>query len=397
MSDFAVFALLVLNAYFLFAALANVIYLRWATQPARITSGPLVSVIVPARNEEHSIARCLESLLAQTYTRYEVIVVDDESSDTTAGIVAAIAAHEPRLRLVSGTPLPDGWLGKTHALAQGAAVARGEILLLTDADTLHAPTSVSWAVTNLTDHRADMLSGYLDQAYGTFGERVVVPTMYAMMLLVPLFLLPRTRSPRLAFAIGQYVVMRRSALDCVGGFEMIRDSLVDDMSMAIRMKASGYRNVFLDAKKAARCRLYSGYGNAFRGISRSIYSALGANPLSAVAVAAVVLGAIVGPALFVLDASLHSQLAPGPVTLAASLFAVAWALVTWDRDVPFTGYLLYPFVFADLVVILGASMARTGFGRGVDWKGRTVRSSMALSAAEAARLADAAPRPSKGK
>jgi chlorobactene glucosyltransferase len=234
-----------------------------------------VSVIVPARDEEDSIEPCLASLLAQDYLDYEVIVVDDESSDRTSSIVARMSAHDTRLRLVRGTPLPDGWLGKPHALAQGVEASRGDVLVLTDADTVHSPDSISWAVTNLVDHRADVVSGYLAQDFGTWGEKLIVPTMYAMMMLLPLALLPRAKSPQLAFAIGQYVAVRREALDAVGGYESIKSSIVDDMAMAARMKAFGFRNVFVDAKEVAHCRLYSGYRDAFHGTKRSFYAAVG--------------------------------------------------------------------------------------------------------------------------
>ena len=388
--DWYLAALVCVTAYFLATVLSNVVFFRLATRKPRIRSGPFVSVIVPARNEERSIALCLGSLLAQDYADYEVIVVDDDSTDATGAIVAGLATHDPRLRLVSGAPLPDGWLGKPHALSEGAAVARGEILILTDADTVHTPESISWAVTNLQDHRVDILSGYLNQEYGSLGERLVVPTMYAAMMVVPLFLIPRTRSPRLAFAIGQYVVLRRAALEDVGGFEAIKDSIVDDMSMAIRMKESGHRGVFLDARAAASCRLYNGYRESFEGIERSIYSAVGGRPLAALAVTAIVLGLIVGPALSVLLSNLRLQMPAGPLALSVLLFGAQWALIVWDRNVPLTAFVLYPLVFLNLVIILNVSMLRTGFGPGVTWKGRTVRipgGGDAAGEAEAAELA----------
>jgi hypothetical protein len=216
--------------------------------------------------------------------------------------------------------------------------------------------------------------------------------MYAMMMLVPFFLLPRTRSPRLAFAIGQYVAVRRDALESVGGFEAIRTSITDDMSMAIRMKEAGYRGIFLDAKEAAGCRLYTGYRDAFEGIERSIYSAVGGIPTAALAVTAVVLGVIVGPAVSALWSNLHLQMPAGPVTLSVVLFAVQWALVAWDRNVPLTAVVLYPLVFLNLVIILCASMLRTGFGPGVDWKGRIVRAPGSTKTAPEGGLADDASR-----
>ena len=397
MLDVYLVALVGISAFFLVQVLLNVVYFRRATAAPRIESGPFVSVIVPARNEERSIARCVESLLAQNYADYEVVVVDDQSSDATPAIVAALAADNPRLRLVSGTPPPSGWLGKPHALSEGAAAARGEIFLLTDADTVHTRTSISWTVTNLHDHRADMLSGYLEQEYGSLGETMIVPTMYAAMLLVPFYLLSRWKSPRLAFAIGQYVAYRREALDGIGGFEAIKDAIVDDMAMATRMKAFGYRGVFLDAKAAASCRLYHGFRDAFMGIRRSTYSALGGNPITALLISALALGVIVLPPFAALLAGVRMQMPAPLVAVSVALFAAQWALVTWDRDVPFAAFVLYPLVFLNLVVILNASMLGTGFGAGVDWKGRLVRIPDKSGADVEPHTADLAPGPGKGR
>ncbi len=362
-----------INVFFFAQALLNIAYLRRATSRPRVLDGPLVSVIVPARDEEHSIARCLESLLRQEYANYEVIAVDDDSGDATPQIMSDLAEHNPRLRVVTAEPLPDGWLGKPHALAAGVAAAHGDILILTDADTAHSPQSVSWAVTNLEDHRADMVSGYLAQQYGSLGEAIVVPSMYAAMMLVPFYLLPRSRNPELAFAIGQFVAYRREALDGVGGIESICGSLVDDMAMAKRLKRFGYRGVFLDARQAATCRLYTGYSNAFVGITRSIYSAVGGNPVSALVVSALVLGAIVAPTSMAIVAGSNLQTPSLPIAMSAGLFVALWGLVSWDRHVPFSAFVLYPVVFLNLVLMLLVSMVRTGFGNGVLWKGRKVR------------------------
>jgi len=365
--------LVCINAFFFAQAMLNIAYLRRATSTARVRRGPLVSVIVPARDEERSIARCLESLLAQEYRDYEIIAVDDDSSDATPQIMSALAEDNPRLKVVSAGALPEGWLGKPHALAAGVAASRGDILILTDADTVHSPQSISWAVTNLDDHGADMLSGYLEQQYGGLGEAIVVPSMYAAMMLVPLYLLGRSKNPGLAFAIGQFVAYRREALEGVGGIESIRGELVDDMAMAKRLKRFGYRGVFLDARQAATCRLYTGYQSAFAGITRSVYSAVGGNPVSVLVVSALVVGAIVAPAGLTLAAASDLQLPALPMAVAAGLFAALWGVVSWDRDAPFSAFVLYPLVFLNLVLMLAVSMLRTGFGEGVVWKGRMVR------------------------
>jgi chlorobactene glucosyltransferase len=366
------FFAVVANAYFFVMATSNVLHFRHATRKPRLKGGLFVSVIVPARDEELNIARCIESLLAQDYADYEVIVVDDASSDATARIVTEHASG-PRLRLVSGAPLPEGWMGKQHALSQGAAVARGDVLMFTDADTVHRPESVSWVVTNMEDHRADFISGYLRQEALTFGERLIVPTQYAMMMFIPLALLPYRNSSKLAFAIGQLVAVKRDAFDGAGGFGPFRDSVVDDMSMARRLKGCGYRTAFLDATGVASCRLYADYRTAFHGTMRSIFGAVGGTFFTVLAMSCVVLGAIVYPPAAVLWA-LASRTTPSvQLTGVAVLFVMTWGLIALDRDVPLTSVFLYPLVFLDLVLILVVSMVRTGYGRGVDWKGRIVR------------------------
>jgi chlorobactene glucosyltransferase len=366
------FGVVIVNVYFFAVAISNVVYFRLATRKPRITSGPFVSIIVPARDEERGIARCVGSLLEQDYAHYEVIVVDDQSSDATARIVSTFAA-DPRLRLVAGTPLPVGWLGKQHAMSQGAEVARGEILMFTDADTVHSAQSVSWVVTNLEDHHADSISGYLKQEIGTFGEMLVVPTQYAMVMFMPLALVPHRNARSVSFSIGQLVAIRRAAFDDLHGFDSFSDSLVDDMSMAARLKGAGYRTIFLDAKRAASVRLYTSYGTAFHGTMRSIFGAVGGTTSTAVAMAAVVLGAIVYPALAVVWWPISHVAPPVELVIATVLFACQWGLNILDREAPLAAVALYPIVFADLVLLMLVSMVRTGYGRGVDWKGRLVR------------------------
>ncbi len=208
MHEWFLWVVVAVNALFLIEAVLNIAFFRRATKTPRIQSGPFVSVIVPARNEERSMARCLESLLAQDYDDYEVIVVDDDSSDATPEIVAAIAEKDPRLRARLGRSPPRGVARQTaRALRGGRGRPRRRPASSPTPTPCIRRESISWAVTNLEDHHVDVLSGYLEQQYGSLGETIVVPTMYAAMMLVPFFLLSRSKSPGLAFAIGQYVAI----------------------------------------------------------------------------------------------------------------------------------------------------------------------------------------------
>ena len=162
----------------------------------------MVSVLVPARDEERNIARCLDSLLAQTYTNYEIVVLDDQSTDRTWEILREYEQANPgKVRAVKGVPLSEsGWCGKPHAMHQLSKHARGEYLLFTDADTIHGPESVAWAVTNMEWHKADCVSGFVLQEMDTLGEQCIVPATYIMSAMVlPLWLIAALKAPGLSF------------------------------------------------------------------------------------------------------------------------------------------------------------------------------------------------------
>ena len=164
--------------YFLLLSTSNVLWLRLSSHAPRITRGRKVSVLVPARDEEKNIAHCLDSLLDQTYANYEIVVLDDQSSDDTWRIIDGYARRNPeRVRAIRGRPLDqdEGWSGKTHAMQQLADHAAGDYLMFTDADTVHGRESISWAVTNIEAHRADCVSGYVFQELATLGELFIVP------------------------------------------------------------------------------------------------------------------------------------------------------------------------------------------------------------------------------
>ncbi|MGO8695147.1 MAG: glycosyltransferase [Rectinemataceae bacterium] len=365
--------ILLVDAFFLLVAILNVAYLRLFTKAPRGGKGPFISVVVPARNEEANIEACVASLLGQDYRDYEVVVVDDQSEDGTAALVERLALSDPRVRLVKSGPLPLDWAGKQHAMAAGLRAARGELVLFTDADTVHTPRSLSWTAANMEYHRADFLSGYLRQDIRSPGEALIVPTMFAMQLLSPFPLFPLRNNSGLTFGIGQYMAVRRGVFEASGGFEGFRKSIVDDMSMARQMKASGARTVFLDARCAASVRLYTGFSDAFRGVMRSIFSAVGGTLAGAVLVDLAILLLIVGPPVGVALAAILGLPIPGDLVLASLVFFCAWAIVLADRGAPLAAALVYPIVFFVLVLILTGSALATGPGAGLKWKGRTIR------------------------
>ena len=231
---------------------------------------PLLSVLIPARNEERNIGRCLESLLRQDYPCLEILVLDDESSDQTADVVAKLAAEHPQIRLLRGQLLPPGWHGKTYACQQLAQAARGEWLLFTDADTVHAPHAVSSALRAALETRADLVSLFPRAVMGTFWEAVALPMItVGPMCYLPLGLINRTRHPLVTLAIGPFMFFRRDFYWRIGGHEAVKQDIAEDVFLARLVKRNGGRLALMDGTRTVSVRFYRGLNEAWRGFSKS--------------------------------------------------------------------------------------------------------------------------------
>ncbi|MFY9739382.1 MAG: glycosyltransferase family 2 protein [Candidatus Cybelea sp.] len=172
------------NLVFALRALDVVLRSRARIEPRELQSDlPSLSIIVPARNEGQNIARCVHSLLSTRHCDFEVIVVDDRSSDATRSIVDAIATRDPRLKAVDGEPLPDGWVGKPWALAQGAGIAGGAWLLFTDADTEHEPLAATSVLQSALENGYGVVSLLTDQQTIGLAERLLLPTILFVIML----------------------------------------------------------------------------------------------------------------------------------------------------------------------------------------------------------------------
>ena len=223
-----------LSVYFLVFALTNAFWLWIYSKKPRIFQGPKVSVCIPARNEEKNIESCIRSFMAQSYENYEVLVLNDNSEDGTAGILSSLALEFPgKLRVFDGKPLEEGWTGKIFAMNQLIQYADGEYLLFSDADTIHGRDSIAFAVTNLTVHNADMLSGYIKERVVTFGERITIPLMFMLTgFVLPMFLNRITPFSFTSVAIGQYIMIKRRAFEDVGGYETMKNLISEDVFLA---------------------------------------------------------------------------------------------------------------------------------------------------------------------
>ncbi len=227
---------------------------------------PWVSVIVPARDEELSLGACLRSLVTQTGVSFEVIVVDDASTDRTR----EIALSFPRVRLVDAGPLPEGWTGKNNAMAAGARQARGEWLLFTDADTVHLPGSMARSLAEARQHDAALLSYSPEQEVEGIWEKAVMPVIFAE--LAATYSPSKVSDPAssAAAANGQYLLISRSAYDAVGGHAAIAGSLLEDVALARNVKASGRKIFFRYGGDAVRTRMYRSFAQLREGWTKNL-------------------------------------------------------------------------------------------------------------------------------
>lgn len=234
---------------------------------------PFVSVLVPARDEEEHIEACLVSLLEQDYPAFEVLVLDDSSTDRTPQILARLKGEYPRLHVLQGAPLPPGWFGKHWACQQLAQQARGELLLFTDADTWHQPGTLRAAVAALEAEQLDLLSALPHQEAKTWGERLIIPFIsLGIYAFLPLAVAHRLGWPSLTVTIGQFMLFRRSAYLAIGGYEVVREDVIDDVSLGRRAVSAGYRVRLLDGRRYISCRMYSGFWEAMDGFSKNIFA-----------------------------------------------------------------------------------------------------------------------------
>ena len=227
---------------------------------------PEVSIILPARNEEASLADCLQSLVRQNGVTYEIIVVDDGSTDRTREIAESFKS----VRVLAAPPLPPGWTGKNNAVIAGAAAARGSWLLFTDADTVHVSGSLARALAEAREHGADMLSYSPEQMAVTFWEMAVLPVVFAELAReYPPKIVSDPESP-IAAANGQYILIRREAYEAVGGHRAIADDLLEDVALAQAVKRSGRKLRFRYAADAVRTRMYRNFRQLREGWTKNL-------------------------------------------------------------------------------------------------------------------------------
>ncbi|MBC8161917.1 MAG: glycosyltransferase [Roseiflexaceae bacterium] len=363
-------------------ALGITIFLRRipVLQPADGVEGvaPLISVVVPARNEAVHIERCVRSLLSQNYPNLEVIAVDDASTDATPEILARLAAECSRLTVVDGRPLQKGWTGKNNAVFSGVQRARGEWMLFVDADVTINEGAVGAAYAVATQRGVKMVTLWARQELETFWERVVQPVIIGLNMSTDTLLrVNNMRYPSWAFANGQFIFVERAAYEQVGGHGKVRSEVVEDQRLSWEFKHAGLPILMMDGTRMLSTRMYSSLESIWEGWSKNNFLMM-QRKFSRVALSLLAIYTLsISPFLLSICALVAFKYTNSLIDpLFVNLFSAA--LLLWTRwrarsffPTPRRDYLLHPlggFVFMAIVI---NSAYRHSQRRGVTWKGRT--------------------------
>lgn len=350
-------------------------------KPALGGKSPLISVCVPARNEKRNIGRCVEALLAQTYSNYEVIVLDDRSTDGTGEILRSIAAQNDKLKVLNGSDLSPGWAGKPHALVQASDAARGKWLCFVDADTFVTPDALAAVYAKTMETNADLFTIMTRQIMLTFWERTVLPLV---MLALSVGFSPRKVNDPLrkdAIANGQFIFIKRDVYQAVGGHEAIKGSIVEDKDLAVLVKGKGYRLVVADGRQVASTRMYTSLSEMWEGWTKNIYLGLrddqGLLWLGVFGAFLAFTAALLLPA-WVIWGVILTVAGPGPEGSVVLFEAVLlWGyLIFWrvrasrGMDIPVWYALTTPIGAGVFAAMMITSAWNVLSGKGVTWKGR---------------------------
>jgi cellulose synthase/poly-beta-1,6-N-acetylglucosamine synthase-like glycosyltransferase len=238
------------------------------------THSPFISVLIPSRNEENNLSGCLAAITNQDYTNYEVIVGDDNSTDSTGEIINRYAEKFSSLKKLTIPPLPEGWMGKNFAAHNLYSASKGELLLFVDADVIADRTTLSSAADYLQSRNADVLSVFPGQKMYTLGEKLVIPLLnFFLLSMLPLKKVYTSENKAFTAAIGQFIMFRRDAYKKTGGHAAVRNRIAEDIALAKLSKQMDLKLLAMMDGGLVTCRMYNSYTEASDGFTKNFFRA----------------------------------------------------------------------------------------------------------------------------
>jgi chlorobactene glucosyltransferase len=331
---------------------------------------PLISVLIPARNEEETIDKCVTSLLQSDYPHLEIIVLDDNSRDRTYEIVRILAQNHENLLIIKGQKLPPGWNGKNWACHQLAYTAKGDWFLFTDADTCHSPNSISAAILAAEKSQSHFVTVIPGLIMKSWAERLILPVIhFAFFVLLPYKLINFSKNSRVAIGIGPFLFIQRKRYFSCGGFEAIKTEILDDMALAKRVKQDKGKLAVIDGTDILQVRFYTCFKEIWSGLSKNSFQAIGSSPhfLFGISVACYFL--FVYPYLYLATAIYYSQSMTIPFlqVLLVSLIRIGLSS-RFKTSIIYS--MLHPFMILLTLLILFNSFRLSLFGKKIEWKER---------------------------
>ncbi|HEY9534128.1 MAG TPA: glycosyltransferase family 2 protein [Mucilaginibacter sp.] len=324
----------------------------------------LVSILIPVRNEAANILMLLESIRQQDYQNYEVLILDDESSDTTYRICADYAARHPQFRVIKGKKLPHGWLGKNYACHQLAEEAQGNFFLFVDADEKMSIGLINSTIHRMYANKLSLLSLFANQQMNTIGEHLVVPLMHYILLnLLPLRLVYLVKNYTVAAASGQFMLFEAETYRKCQWHKLVKDKVVEDVEIMRQVKANKYNGEALMANGMISCRMYKGYEDAINGFSKNFLAAFN---YSIIWFLIYIVLIIVGPMIIIMTLNLQLILfIVGLITLTRAMISLSAGQNAWYNIV------LHPAQMFSLTLVAFLAIQRH-LTKTMIWKGRKI-------------------------
>jgi chlorobactene glucosyltransferase len=345
--------------------------------PVNIPNSPKISIIVPARNEENNIHRCLECLQKIEYPNIEIIVINDRSTDRTGEIIAEIAQVNGRVKLIQGSNLPDGWVGKTHAIHQAISHATGDWFLLIDADVAIHEKAPAIALSYCLNNNLKMLSIALKPSLKTFWENIIMPVVFGAIFFSNPIEKVNDPDDEAAMASGGFIFVNASSYRAMGGHKAIKNSITEDVALARLAKTNDVPYRFVLGQEMGNQRWYASFREIWEGWSRSMFT--GMNYQISEAIKSILLVFILGilPFIILLDQSV-TLVSTGSynspifwLALAQMLIILGYRFYNAVSQGLAKGYFFtHPLGNAIFIGIIINSAFRSLTGRGVTWKGR---------------------------
>ena len=378
MIDYYIISIILIIASFLLLLISmlNYKYLSSLDKSKSLKLYPLVSVLIPARNEEKSIIRCLKSLVEQDYQNTEILVLDDNSTDNTKNIINQYIDDNQNIKLINGEILPNGWIGKHWACEQLYKEAKGDYILFLDADTAINKEIINTAVSQMQMQNAELITTIPRKKPRCIAEKLLFPFIdWISLAFLPIKISQKLNNSYLSATFGQFMLFKKDAYNAIGGHKKIKDNVLDDINLGRMIKKHGYKWILIDGTKHVESQMYENSKDTINGVSRSIFPAFNYH-ISILLIAVIILILLgIAPIYVILSDFLTSANHPiNRITFSYITFVnmiICWAIVCIKFNHNVLTALIHPIIITLMILTAIHSLASNVSGS-IKWKDRKI-------------------------